>query len=726
MRCPSDEVLTWLLDEELKGAARDETAEHVNDCEACQQVLERLTATPEALRSAEPSAVEACGTAFLQRLKDPSALAQLPAASDVGSPTPASSREEVVAKAAADLPTIPGYRMVEEIGRGGMGVVYLAIEEHLDRQVALKVVDTQRLPDETRLERFRAEAIATARLKHPNLIEIYDVGENNGLAYLALEYAERGSLRDRIQHDLLSWVEVAAVARTIATAVHAAHEKGFVHRDLKPANVLFTGDGVLKVSDFGLAKEIGEESGWTRTGDVIGSPSYMAPEQLAGKRAEVGPPSDVYAIGAVLYELLTGKPPFQGATTMETLLQVRERDPENPSAVRPKIPSELEAICLKCLEKDPRQRYASAIEVAEELRRFEEHEPVHASTRGWWQRLDRWRRRNAGAFRVAFAIGLVGPLLSLGVSWRLHTAERQRVAERFDRAAAEQTAAILQQAERQLALLDPVASYISVSDSISRARFADFARPIVAAQPAIAALEWVPRIPIADRKAHELQAVEEGVSDYRIQWRNDYGQFYPAEDAETYYPVLYAEPEDPNRQALGFDLGSDPDRRDAFEESLAKRRTVVTAPVRLVQDSEATPSFLAFTPVFAGAASADKLSSAAPLGFVVGVYRVSDVVSVALGRIESAGSTLSLIDEDGRQLWGIADVTTTSDDRLSSRLERSESIAVGGRTWTAVVRANDDFVQLQQSWEPTLLGLLGATVSAAVAIATVARTLKFG
>ncbi|MEM9186167.1 MAG: CHASE domain-containing protein [Planctomycetota bacterium] len=728
MRCPSENVLRWLVEDELKPAARDQTAEHVDCCVACQEVLERMTATPETLYARQPraGAYREERDDFLRRLKNSSSLTQLQPSSGGGNgriPTP-SRADSMSNQGSSGLPSIAGYQVVEEIGQGGMGVVYLAVEERLDRRVALKVVDTRRLPDGTRAERFRAEALATARLKHSNIIEIYDVGEHDGLAYLALEYAERGSLRDRLRRETLSWVEIARVAEAIATAVQAAHDSGFVHRDLKPANVLFTDDGTLKISDFGLAKQMGGDSGLTRTGDVIGSPSYMAPEQLAGRHAELGPATDVYAIGAVLYELLTGDPPFQGATSVETLLQVRERDPKTPSSVRQRVPVDLETICLKCLEKDARQRYASAGEVADELRRFQQHEPINASAQGLFHRVNRWRQRNVGVSRVCLTIVLFGPLLSFAVAWRLQSAERQGMIERFDRVASEQVAAIQRQAEIQLTLLDPVATHVMVSETLTRDRFSHFARRVVALQPAIAALEWVPRVPAGDRNRHEKEAAAEGLVDYRIRWKNQFGQFCPAEEAEAYYPVLYAEPEAPNRQALGFDLGSNLTRHAALTRSLAERRTIISAPISLVQDTNATPSFLAFTPVFSIATLAENSAGDAE-GLIVGVYRVRDVVAAALQQTKSAGLTLRLTDESGDRLWESKELAEYAGDSGLIEHQRSESILVGGRTWEVAVRATRDYAGLERSREPMLVVVLAIILSWGIAGGVAARTVTF-
>jgi serine/threonine protein kinase len=282
------------------------------------------------------------------------------------------------ATAPAAVPQVEGFEVLGTLGRGGMGVVYKARQSGLDRLVALKVIVAGRHVGPSELSRFHREAEAVARLQHPNIVQVYEIGEQEGVPYLALEFVDGGSLADRLDGTPLAPERAAEWVLCLARAVEHAHRRGVLHRDLKPANVLVTSDGTLKLTDFGLAKRLDVDGGETTTGMILGTPSYMAPEQAAGRVHEVGPAADVYALGAILYELLTGRPPFKGATTLETLEQVRTHEPVPPTALQPRVPRDLETICLKCLQKEPRHRYASAEALADDLQCFLAGEPISA------------------------------------------------------------------------------------------------------------------------------------------------------------------------------------------------------------------------------------------------------------------------------------------------------------------------------------------------------------
>jgi serine/threonine-protein kinase len=276
------------------------------------------------------------------------------------------------------VPKIAGYEILEVLGRGGMGVVYKARQTALNRLVAIKMVLAGGHAGSHELERLRTEAEACARLRHPNIVQIYAVGDHAGFPYLVLELVEGGNLAQSVGGQPLPARRAAELVHTLALAVEHAHKHDIIHRDLKPANVLVAADGTLKIADFGLAKLLDVQSDKTGTAAVLGSPSYMAPEQAEGRSRAVGPATDVYALGAILYELLTSRPPFVGETLLETLEQVRQMDPVPPGQLQPKLPRDLEAICLKCLEKQPAHRYASAAALAADLRSFLDGEPIQA------------------------------------------------------------------------------------------------------------------------------------------------------------------------------------------------------------------------------------------------------------------------------------------------------------------------------------------------------------
>jgi tetratricopeptide (TPR) repeat protein/tRNA A-37 threonylcarbamoyl transferase component Bud32 len=355
----------------------------------------------------------------------------------------------------AELPKVPGFEVLAELGRGGMGVVYQARQTSLERVVALKVLRAGAYADDAERSRFRAEAQAAARLQHPNIVQVHEVGEYDGRPFLVLEYLEGGSLNDRLAGAPLSPRLAAGLAEILARAVHAAHQQGIVHRDLKPANVLLAHAGVSdattvrrpdphgltaetpKIADFGLAKRLDSDTGQTPSGAIVGTPSYMAPEQAAGKARTVGPAADIYSLGALLYEMLTGRPPFRGESPIETLQQVVADEPVAPRALQPKLPRDLETICLKCLQKEPEKRYASAGALAEDLRRFLDGESIRARPLGPVARLYRWGKRKP-ALAGLLALLVVGTAVSTWQAVRATVAERERDRQRM---AAEEEAA---------------------------------------------------------------------------------------------------------------------------------------------------------------------------------------------------------------------------------------------------------------------------------------------
>jgi len=296
----------------------------------------------------------------------------------------------------ADLPAVPGYELLSELGRGGMGVVYRARDVQRGRMVALKLIRDGALAGTQERARFRIETEAAGRMRHANIVAIYEVGEHVGRPYFAMEVVDGPSLDQYRVGRIQSTRQAAELLRTLALAVAHAHAQNVVHRDLKPANILMTSGGVPKITDFGLAKRLDSQStALTQEGAVLGTASYMPPEQAAGHAGDIGPAADVYALGAIFYELLTDRPPFVGQTWQETIDQVLHAEPSLPSRLRSEVPVDLETICLKCLEKEPARRYASAAGLADDLDRFLSGKPITAVPLGPVERLARFAARDA-------------------------------------------------------------------------------------------------------------------------------------------------------------------------------------------------------------------------------------------------------------------------------------------------------------------------------------------
>jgi WD40 repeat protein/serine/threonine protein kinase len=388
------------------------------DTEAPPESFPALDATAGAAAMDEAASVVHAGKNLAP--PDPAQQATLPTPTVPGSgPWTDVSTLPPSCGAVAVQAQIAGYLTLRELGRGGMGVVYMARQVGLNRLVALKMILAGSHAGEDDLVRFRTEAEAVAGLRHPNIVQIYDISEQRGLPYFSLEFVEGGSLESRLDGTPWDAPRSAELVETLARAVHAAHERGIIHRDLKPGNVLLTAEGTPKITDFGLAKRLaspgqvaspGRQPGEaiTRTGSIMGTPSYMAPEQAGGNKT-ITPGADVYALGAILYELLTGRPPFKGATPLDTVVQVLRQEPVPPAQLNSKVPRDLETVCLKCLQKEPATRYHSALELADDLRRFRNREPIHARPVGRVEKVSRWCRRNpvVAGLTAAVALALV-------------------------------------------------------------------------------------------------------------------------------------------------------------------------------------------------------------------------------------------------------------------------------------------------------------------------------
>lgn len=394
--CPPLQRWRQMLAGETDATAMGLLEDHLQACLVCEETLMRLTAH-ELPHQSDRSIHTDEESAFLDRIK------QLP--------IPATSE----APAERELPRVPGYEIVEEIARGGMGVVYKARHVKLNRLVALKMVLAGNHASQSEFKRFLVEAEAVAALQHPGIVQIFETSEHNGLPYFSLEFVDGGSLAAKVRDKTLSPREAATIVEQLARTMSYAHSQGVVHRDLKPENVLLALNGTPKISDFGLAKRVESVRDLTFPGAVIGTPSYMAPEQARGQSNAVGPPADIYALGAILYRLTTGRPPFQAADVPETLRQVAQDEPVLPTRLQPNIPRDLETICLKCLDKSPANRYGTAVELADDLRRFLDDQPILARPAGPILRLYKWVRRRPT--QAALATVSMAALLTVLAVW---------------------------------------------------------------------------------------------------------------------------------------------------------------------------------------------------------------------------------------------------------------------------------------------------------------------
>lgn len=381
---------------------------------ALQVVLEQ---NPELYRQLE--AALALSRAGSSRSAADEATIQLPASRDAA-PRPKTATKTTIRRNPSpnNLPQFGDYELMQEVGRGGMGVVYRARQVSLGRVVALKMILSGQFANSTEVSRFLNEAAAAAKLDHPHIVPIYDVGECDGRHYFSMGFVEGPTLDETLKMKPLPPESAADIVRKLALAVAYAHQRGIIHRDLKPANILLDIKGEPRITDFGLAKLNEGEGGFTATGDIVGTPSYMTPEQAAGRINEVKETADVYALGAILYACTTGRPPFQAKSPTDTILAVLEAEATLPSSLNRETPAELESIILRCLEKKPEDRYPSATALAQDLERYLLGEPVEARRTDTWQRVRRWWRRQPTLVTHLIVIASMMLLLQV-IYWNL-------------------------------------------------------------------------------------------------------------------------------------------------------------------------------------------------------------------------------------------------------------------------------------------------------------------
>jgi len=459
--CPGIDDLRRLLKGEIQAANAAPLKRHVLSCPHCGERLKALETdgtlgNPVHPRPPLPTwpdtaqvgplveQVEQMATGSLREngssaLQEPELLPpELPAAATVSHvrppaapdplpplPAPAAYGPQQPLPAPAALLAPPGYEILSVLGRGGMGIVYQARHLQLDRVVALKMILAGSHASAEERARLRTEAEAIARLQHPNIVQVFEIGEHDGKPFLALEFCAGGSLNQKLDGTPWQPLPAASLVETLARAIHTAHQKNVVHRDLKPANVLLLEDGTPRITDFGLARKL-DEAGQTASGAIMGTPSYMAPEQALGQNRTIGPAADIYALGAILYELLVGRPPFKAATAMDTLLQVVQDEPVPPTRLQSKTPRDLETICLKCLEKELKKRYASATALAEDLQRYQKGEAIAARPVGVLERGWKWARRRPAVAALLGAVLVLSLVGGAGIAWSYGEALREK------------------------------------------------------------------------------------------------------------------------------------------------------------------------------------------------------------------------------------------------------------------------------------------------------------
>jgi serine/threonine protein kinase/WD40 repeat protein/tetratricopeptide (TPR) repeat protein len=431
--CPESEQLLAFAIGRLPADARETIASHIEACPACLATLSQLHDQDDSLVAElrQPVPAELFGPVQANILRKGAAAKAWQ--------TPSGRRDLRGAPPVpgmAGLPELPGYEIIQELGRGGMGVVYRAWQTDLRRTVALKMILSGDFASSQERARFKSEAEAAARLQHPQIVQIHQVGECDGRPYMVLEYVDGVSLAGTFDGTPWPPGRAARLLEQLARTIHYAHGQGIVHRDLTPANILLANGGEPKITDFGLAKFlVGGGPAVTHSGAVLGTPSYMAPEQAHGDTRQVGPAADVYALGAILYELLTGRPPFKAARAMETLHQVVHEEPVPPRRLQPGLARDLGTICLKCLQKEPVRRYGSAEGLAEDLRRFLAGEPIRARPVSRTEKLWRWCRRNPVVAGLIAAIALLLMVLTAGAlikNAQLAAALRDSEAKRWE------------------------------------------------------------------------------------------------------------------------------------------------------------------------------------------------------------------------------------------------------------------------------------------------------
>lgn len=577
-------------------------------------------------------------------------------------------------------PEIPGFKIKRTIAQGGMGVVYEADDLQLNRRVAIKALLPNASLDTMNRKRFELEAAALAQLEHPNIVRLYDVIWAEQRPYMVLEYAEISNLDDVIRLGTIPSLTSAWLVERIAHALQFAHDDHIVHRDLKPSNILldraeksklpaddlcqmrseivegmhhkaFGVDCIVpKIADFGLVGHLTDSVTNTRlteVGVLIGTPGYLAPESISQAAGHATSQVDVYGLGGVLYACLTGKAPYSGSNLAEVIQKILNEELVPPKVISPSVPDDLNTICLKCLEKKPADRYQSAAEVAEDLRRFQADMPILAKPPGIIRRVMKWQERNRCSSVLTVLFLILGCLTTMTVANSQFMLLEKDKESQMQALLKEEALKISGQLKTKMVVVQSLAAHISCQADFSFTEFEIFCHSLISVYEEFQALEWAPRVTPAERQAHEAWAREHVTPDYRIHGgENSAPEIEAADSHADYFPVLVAYPKQGNEQAIGLNLAFERQRKSALQLAIQNKRAGISGPINLVQDQAEEKALLGFVPVWKQ--PADGWSEGKPVGqkqdtelrgLVVGVFRVSHLIGPVIDNWSLAGTT---------------------------------------------------------------------------------------
>jgi len=564
----------------------------------------------------------------------------------------------------AVFPKIQGIQIIELIASGGMGVVYRAFEIASQRQVAIKAVSPEASLDVLSRKRFELEADALTRLQHPNIVQIHRVAWVDNRPFMILEFVEIATLEEVIRVGTLPARVSAGLVQRIAEAIDFTHDHGIVHRDLKPSNILIDraeksesdedelqarsriveglhderfdlGKVIPKIADFGLVGRLEESNDvtrLTRVGALMGTPGYLAPECISQKSGALTSQVDVYGLGGVLYACLTGKPPFTGANLAEVIQKILYEPLVAPKIISPQLPEDLNTICLKCLEKDPSERYQTAAEVVADLERFQAGKPIMARPPGVVRKLVKWYQGNRWPALFTFLFLILGILVTGWIANAQHQFTQKKRFLEMEAVLNEESTKIAGLLDSEMVVVQSLSAFIGCQDQFSHKAFQQFCRPLVEQHQDLKALEWAPLVTHPHRDQHEAEGREVIRSDYTIHTgKDELDRWKTAPLEDEYYPVFAAYPVKGNEKALGLNLAFEQQRRSGLQRAIDQHRPGISGPINLVQDQPSAVSFLGFVPTWqTSVASQTQAANGELRGLAVGVFQVQALIEPIL------------------------------------------------------------------------------------------------